>query len=846
MAAVTVAQVVDSVTMSGEAQAADVGTPLDSAVVVTLLDARGHPVVNAPVSFGVLSGGGAVTPATATTGAEGTAGTAWTLGPTAGIQELEFTAGFDGERTGQFTANGYPLEATTLLLYAGDAQTELASTATPEPIRVQVVDSLGNGVPDVPVTFTVDGDAVLDAGEASTDLAGVASVGLTLGTTLGTYTVTALVPDSLTVTGLPLAGSPVQFTAEAVPYVLAPVSSLTVGDTVTLSGTGFAPQPEANSVLVGGIPATILSGGQSELVIEVPSFGCTPERGQTLEISRTGGSASQPVTVTPAGVVSLAAGERLLLPGDADLCLQFLAGSDDEYLVGLTSTSWFDGAASFAMSALDSVGPFPAPVAGRAPARSAGPAAVTALDGSGSFQDVWTSGDEAELRLRRQESTLVSRLDASPVLMTTTAAAPAAAPPTEGDLLDLRLPDLRGDACVDYVPVSAEVFAVGPRLALATSAALPDPSNPVIVPLLEAVNVLNATFGDTGIDLIMGFLGAPALWDADSRVTVVLVPEVAAMGVPAFASAVDQLPRSLCPSSDEGHYVYAAIPDLSALTDLQRMQQLAAVIADAPPDLTHHIAHIVQWTRRLTSGGNLLPSWMAEGQAELIVEHVGLTLSGLGSQQDLGPAILGLPGVSDWIPERFDRLARFQGWDGAAGQVAGAPEGCSLFGFTTSVCHPEGNPGAAWSFIRYVSDRFGPALTGGEPTLHRAIIDMEPTGDIVGQMEDLLGLTLPELMADWAAMLYADGRLTPAQAPDLQMTSWNLEQMIPAGPKRLAPDTHPFADFSRMGGLIGGGTAYTLISSAGAHGGLSVAIDNGAGAAIAPVLAPRVWVVRMR
>src|SRR5690606_15058203 len=102
------------------------------------------------------------------------------------------------------------------VLYAGDGQTEIPGAELVAPLQVQARDSLGNGVPDVLVTFAVSGDAQLEMAEAYTDLDGVASVGLTLGSTPGTYAVTAAVPDSMTATGTPLAGSPVSLAAEAV------------------------------------------------------------------------------------------------------------------------------------------------------------------------------------------------------------------------------------------------------------------------------------------------------------------------------------------------------------------------------------------------------------------------------------------------------------------------------------------------------------------------------------------------------------------------------------------------------------------------------------------------------
>ncbi len=264
-ATVVVEQAVDSLVMSGDAQAADVGTPLDSSVVVTLLDARGNAIAGAPVAFQVASGGGDVSSASGTTGSDGSEGVVWTLGTTAGLQELDVAAGFNAEASHRFTAHAYALEATVIALLSGNEQSEITATPLAAPLQVVVTDSLGNGVADVLVTFVATGDAVLEAPEVSTDLDGVASVALTLGSTVGDYTIMASVADSLTVTGQPLAGSPVTFQASAVSYAVTPVAELVVGDTVTITGSGFHPSLAANTVLRGGAPAVIIDGNQTEL-----------------------------------------------------------------------------------------------------------------------------------------------------------------------------------------------------------------------------------------------------------------------------------------------------------------------------------------------------------------------------------------------------------------------------------------------------------------------------------------------------------------------------------------------------------------------------------------------------
>jgi len=706
----------------------------------------------------------------------------------------------------------------------------------PDSLQVLVVDSLGNPVPDVLVVWSVDADASLDHDSVTTDLNGVSSVEMTLGSTLGTYNALAVVPDSTVGTIVDFPGSPVAFTAEAVPFALAtPVAaSITVADTVALSGTGFDPVPENNTVTIGGLSATVVSGTQTELSVEIPSFGCVPSVSRLVEVQRTIASGpatvSQTAPVTAAEAIDLAIGERYVTDDPTDFCVQFLPGSNDEYLMGLTSTRWIQSSATFQALALDTLTPPPA-----APRASTSASLLQRVAQDGSSGPI-----TSELALRSWEETT---LDSKTQLSAPAASGPAAASPTEGDVLDLRIPDLNGDPCTDYVPVSATVFFVGTRLALATDLTLPGPLDPAIVPLLDSLNSLTTGFDGVGMNLLVNYLGLPANWDPSQRVLVVISPEVSSAGsLPVFASAVDQLPRTACPSSDEDRIVYVAAPPAATAS------QLAVLIGTVPPDLAHQIGHIIQWGRRVTQGGSVLPSWLGEGQAEVAVEIAGMALSGLNRQQDYTSAVMGLPNASEWLQERFDRLSLYQGWDGAASSVAGAPENCSIFGYTgpTVPCLAEYAPGAAWSFMRYVNDRLAATYPGGEDGLQQALIDTDPTGDPVAVFEQLTGFSLQDLLIDWAATLYVDGRLTPAQAPDFQMTSWNLVSLIPAGPKRLNPATYGFANFTRSGTFTGGGTAYTRVSTGTAHGALAVRFGDGVGGAVSSLLQPRLWIVRMR
>lgn len=101
--------------------------------------------------------------------------------------------------------------AATIAKNAGDGQSATAGTAVAVAPSVIVRDQYNNPVPNVSVTFavTVGGGSITGATQA-TNVSGIATVGSwTLGTTAG--------PNGLSATSGTLTGSPVSFTATAVP-----------------------------------------------------------------------------------------------------------------------------------------------------------------------------------------------------------------------------------------------------------------------------------------------------------------------------------------------------------------------------------------------------------------------------------------------------------------------------------------------------------------------------------------------------------------------------------------------------------------------------------------------------
>ena len=97
-AAVTVAQVPASVSASaGDGQSAVLSTAVVIPPAVLVVDANGNPIAGVAVTFAVASGGGSVTGAAATTGANGVAAVgSWVVGATAGANSLTATVSGSG------------------------------------------------------------------------------------------------------------------------------------------------------------------------------------------------------------------------------------------------------------------------------------------------------------------------------------------------------------------------------------------------------------------------------------------------------------------------------------------------------------------------------------------------------------------------------------------------------------------------------------------------------------------------------------------------------------------------------------------------------------------------------
>jgi len=191
--------------VSGGSQTGLAGQALANPVEVIVKDQEGNAFAGEVVNFAVTEG--SVSAATATTDANGKASVTWTLGATEGTQTLTITG--TSALTGSpllitATAN---LQATSIELVSGGAQTAMTEDQLTNPIEVIVKDQNGDPFAGEVVNFAVTEGSV-SAATATTDANGKASVEWTLGTTEGEQTLTITGTSTLT-------GSPLEVTATA-------------------------------------------------------------------------------------------------------------------------------------------------------------------------------------------------------------------------------------------------------------------------------------------------------------------------------------------------------------------------------------------------------------------------------------------------------------------------------------------------------------------------------------------------------------------------------------------------------------------------------------------------------
>jgi hypothetical protein len=180
--------------VAGEGQSANRGAPVAIAPTVEAVNGNNEPMPGIPVQFVVIEGGGQVTGANVTTGANGRASVgSWTLGPVAGTNRLR--ASTLGTGPVVFTATAIQVFPAAIQVIPPDQSVALAGNFVSSGFQVRVVDAGGQPVPIEPVVWSVgSGNGQIFGPSGNTGLDGIARLtGWRLGPGAGVQTIQAQV-----------------------------------------------------------------------------------------------------------------------------------------------------------------------------------------------------------------------------------------------------------------------------------------------------------------------------------------------------------------------------------------------------------------------------------------------------------------------------------------------------------------------------------------------------------------------------------------------------------------------------------------------------------------------------
>jgi adhesin/invasin len=187
--------------VAGNNQSGTVSTALGTPLIVRVVDASGNPEVGASVIFAVVSGGGTVNPAIATTDASGRATANWTIGSFAGAQTATASAGAKSVTfvaTGSAASGGGGGGGVTpaqIVLVSGNGQTGSVGAQLGANVVVKVLDASGIPVAGTKIAWTVaagNAGGSVSPTSSLTDGSGQASTIWLLGSQVGLQTLTAI------------------------------------------------------------------------------------------------------------------------------------------------------------------------------------------------------------------------------------------------------------------------------------------------------------------------------------------------------------------------------------------------------------------------------------------------------------------------------------------------------------------------------------------------------------------------------------------------------------------------------------------------------------------------------
>jgi len=250
------------------------GVVLATSPTFTVKDADGNALGGVPITITVTAGGGTLTGApTSTSGGGSTSVGTWKPGNTAGINSV--TGPVRRRPPLVISVLGRPGPPASIAFISGATQQGPAGTVVPIPPVAQVRDQFGNGVPGVPVVFTIaEGDGQVSATPVTTDASGNAiSPAWTLGKSAAPQSLRASAGTlSATVSALVLSSYAIElrFLGPSIPAVVTEAFNAAgrrISGAVTGDVFNIALPPEGVDLADCGIAGETLTGVIDDIII---------------------------------------------------------------------------------------------------------------------------------------------------------------------------------------------------------------------------------------------------------------------------------------------------------------------------------------------------------------------------------------------------------------------------------------------------------------------------------------------------------------------------------------------------------------------------------------------------
>lgn len=522
-------------------------------------------------------------------------------------------------------------------------------------------------------------------------------------------------------TPAPLAAeATVTVTATAAP-ALSAVSPATfgAGDAVTLTGSGLPSAAAGTTVLVGGVPATILAASATTLRIVAPA--CVTAGPVTVAVRLPTGATTNAIDAsytTSMANPGLAVLEAITVSASQVAQCLSLAGNGARYLV-IPQYATSDAVSS---TLANSKPPFAlgANVSGAATA-AVEPAAGTL-----------TAQGALDRMLRRSEHAL------APL-----AARSGAHPPVEAPLAALTLNSTRSFKVLKtleggaFDDVTAKLKYIGENVLIYVDQTAP--ANGLTDPQLTGLGNL---FDRKLYEAAVHAFGSPTDIDKDDHIVVLMTPTVNKLTTAAECTSVGYVTgffygldlASLATNSNKGEIFYSIVADPSAATG-SCAHSVAELQRQVPATFIHEFQHMISYGQHvLVRGGPDEELWLNEG-----LSHVAEELGSLLYERD--------PGQPRSTPAQIFP-------DSSQGFINGDMRNAYNYlrrPTNTSVTLTQGGAtleerGAAWLFLRWLGDQKGDGI-------FRRLVETSLTG--VRNVEDKAGEPFPRMFGDFSIAAYA-------------------------------------------------------------------------------------------